>query len=331
MDQEGNEAFERSSDTGSWQHHGFEADDWPMLAHMMESSGADMIEANVSCPYLESTSTSTNLQQHRVVQRLIGQDPEMTRNVVKLTKEGCNIPVMVKLPGGITPSTLTEVATTVEKAGADAISVTNAILGLLGIDIETGIPIPSLENKQGKPETIFSGISGPAMIPIALRCVAQISACVNVPVSGIGGVTDWKSAIEFIMAGARTVQCATAPLLCGYEIVRDMISELKSFMKRKGYASIEDLSGISLKHLGYFNNLKQEPQIKASVDAARCTACTKCISACDTGGNSAIKIDNTGRANKKTQVKAIRIFREQCRGCGLCALVCPEGAISLIN
>jgi dihydropyrimidine dehydrogenase (NAD+) subunit PreA len=306
-------------------------DDWPKLAHMMESEGANMLEVNVSCPYLESSYGTVGVQQHRTVQRLIGQDPQLTRQIVKLTKEGCNIPIIVKLPGGITPSTLSEVATAAESAGADAISVTNTILGLLGIDVETGIPIASLENKQGRPEAIFSGISGPAVGPIALRCVAQISTCVKVPVSGIGGVTNWKSAVEFLMAGAKTVQCATAPLLFGYEIVRNMIAGLQSFMKRKGYASIEDFRGISLKYLGYFRNLEREPRLKAIVDGAKCIACAKCIVACGTGGNSAIKMESMGHAKRRTQVKTVKIMREKCYGCGLCLSVCPKGAISLIN
>ncbi len=310
---------------------GSTSDDWPKLAHMMESGGANMLEVNVSCPYLESSHSGVDDQQNRTVQRLIGQDPQLTRQVVKLTKEGCDIPVIVKLPGGITPSTLSEVATAAESSGADAISVTNTVLGLLGIDVETGIPIASLENKQGRPEAIFSGISGPAVGPIALRCVAQISACVKLPVSGIGGVTNWKSAVEFLMAGAKTVQCATAPLLFGYGIVRNMIAGLQSFMKRKGYASIEDFRGMSLKYLGYFKNLKLEPRLKASVDGTKCIACAKCTIACGTGGNSAIKIESTDSTNRRTQVKTIKIMREKCYGCGLCLSVCPKGAISLIN
>jgi dihydropyrimidine dehydrogenase (NAD+) subunit PreA len=246
---------------------------------------------------------------------LIGQDPGLTREVVKLTKEGCNIPIMVKLPGSVTPSTLNEVATAGEKAGADAIYVTNTILGLLGIDIETGIPTPFLENTQGNPETIFSGISAPAIVPIALRCGAQICACVGIPVSGIGEVTDWKSAMEFVMVGARTLQCATAPLLFGYNIVWDILSKLQVFMKRQEYASIEDFRGVSLKYLGNFSNLKQEPQLKASLEPEKCTVYSRCITACDAGGSSAIKIDNKGYANVKTHLKAIKVLEEQCCGC----------------
>ena len=192
-----------------------EPDEWSEMARIMEEAGADMIEMNVSCPY---TITELGMGME------VGQDPKRLREAIRAVKDGCSLPVMVKLSPNVTPSILTELAKTAEVSGADAISATNTVLGIVGVDIETGIPIPSVEDKGGRLQGIFSGISGPAIKPISLRCVAQIAQAVKIPISGIGGISDWRSAVEFIMVGAKTVQLATAVMVFGYGIIRELIS-----------------------------------------------------------------------------------------------------------
>jgi dihydropyrimidine dehydrogenase (NAD+) subunit PreA len=285
-------------------------EEWTRLARMMEEAGADMVEMNVSCPY---TVTETGMGME------VGQDPLKLREAVKATKEGCSLPVMVKLSPNITPVVLTEIAKTAEAAGADAISATNTLLGIIGINIETGIPISSLENKEGRLQSVFSGISGPAIKPVSLRCVAQIAQSVKIPISGIGGITDWKSAVEFIMVGAKTVQLATAPMVFGYGIIKKLVIGLQEFMEKKGYKSLDDFCGVSLRYFGPFDNLKYEQPIKAVVNEEKCTGCSRCVASCDAGGNNAIRMEE-GVAKVDPQV---------CWGCNLCTLVCPEGAIFL--
>lgn len=308
---------------------GSKLDDWPRLAKMMEEAGADILELNVSCPYLKSSAKQPCGPMDSLVRFQVGQDPELTQSIVAETRKACRIPVTVKLPGGIAPSNLTDVAKAVEKAGADAISVTNTILGLLGIDIESGIPIPFLMDKRGQPKALFSGISGPAIRPISLRCVAQIAACTKVQVAGVGGITDWRSATEFLMAGATCVQCATGPLIYGYDIVKAMTKGLQVFMERKGFESIDDFRGSSLKYFSTFEALDLDPAVKAIIDDKRCNICGRCIVACNTGGNYAIIACEPRILNAKAQAKSMYIRSEKCVGCGLCLAICPKRAISL--
>lgn len=291
-------------------------EEWRELAGIMERAGADMIEMNASCPY---TITELGMGME------VGQDPEKMREAVKATKKGCSIPVIAKLSPNITPTTLTEVARAAESAGADAISATNTALGVVGINVETGVPIPCLENKQGKPQSVFSGISGPAIKPVALRCVAQIAQAVKIPISGIGGITDWSSAVEFMMVGARTVQVGTAAMVFGHGVIRKLTSGLEQFMTRKGYKSLDDFRGISLQYFGLFDNLKYEQPIRARVDFEKCTSCGKCVASCSGGASNAIAmLQVAGYEQPKAQVDP-----KVCWGCALCTLVCPVDAISL--
>lgn len=293
---------------------GFEPDDWGRLAQMMEEAGADMLELNISCPYIGPKRSQYGLG----VEILIGEDPQATAEVVRIVKEACSVPVMAKLPSSVTPSVFTDVAMAAVKAGADALSATNTVLGIIGIDVETGIPLAAVENKQGNPQSILGGISGPALRPIALRCVAQLATSVKVPISGVGGIVDWKSAVEFVMLGAKTVQCGTGPMVYGYGIIKKMIKGLQDFMERRGYKAIEDFRGKSLRFFGPFDNLKLEQPVKAVIDEGKCINCGFCAVACNAGGAGAIKIEG-----------AITIDKKLCKGCGLCATVCPTAAIRL--
>jgi dihydroorotate dehydrogenase (NAD+) catalytic subunit len=195
-------------------------------AQVMEDAGADMLEINVSCPHAGS-------------RRLIGQDSQRTFEVVKAVRSSVDIPIMVKLTPNVTD--ITEVAEAAIEAGANAISAINTIKALY-IDIERCVPI--LSNKVG-------GMSGFAIKPIAVRCVAEIALKISalgvkVDVVGVGGINNGKDAVEFIMAGASAVQVGTAVLYQGIDVFGNIVKEIEQFMEEKGYGSIQKIKGISL-------------------------------------------------------------------------------------
>ncbi|MFQ5819218.1 MAG: NAD-dependent dihydropyrimidine dehydrogenase subunit PreA [Candidatus Heimdallarchaeota archaeon] len=283
-----------------------EPDNWIKLTQIIEQTGVDMLELNFSCPHGAP-------DKH--MGAFLGQDPELVRLLTKTVKENCSIPVIVKL----TPN-VTSIAPIVEAGaagGADGFSAINTVLSLIGIDIETGLPFP---NSQGK--STFGGYSGPAVRPIALRIVAQVAKTVDLPISGIGGVDSWKNAIEFMMVGAKTVQVCTAVMWRGYKIIEKWKEELSSFMKRKGYHTLNDFIGQSLNHIGIFGDLEVEPPIKAHVKYPdKCTSCGKCVTACSDGAYSAITLEN----------EIAQINSTLCDGCGLCVYICPTEAINMVE
>lgn len=286
-------------------------EDWSELAGSMEQAGAQMIEMNVACPYGSTGELGMGLE--------VGQNSRRLREAIKATKTGSSLPVMVKLSANLTPTKLAEIAKTSENAGADAISATNTLLGIVGINIETGFPIACVESKEGTMQSTLSGISGSAIKPFGLRCVAQIAKTVKLPISGVGGITEWKNAVEYIMVGAKITQLATAPMVFGYAMITDLIKGLKEFMKRKGYENVDTFCGLSLEHLGRFSDLRYEQPITATIDERRCKGCGRCVVSCEAGGNDAINIKE----------KVAKVDPELCWGCNLCTLVCPLGAISL--
>jgi dihydroorotate dehydrogenase (NAD+) catalytic subunit len=157
-------------------------DQYQIAAAKLESSAVDAIELNLSCPNISR-------------QGLLGDDPAGTANVVRLARKASHKPLWVKLP----PSARPEVALAAQAEGADAISAVNTFRGM-AIDINTGTPVFS---------NVVAGVSGPAIKPLALRVVYELSSSLQIPVVGIGGITDWRDVIEFIMAGAWAVQVGT--------------------------------------------------------------------------------------------------------------------------
>ncbi|MCD6569795.1 MAG: tRNA-dihydrouridine synthase, partial [Deltaproteobacteria bacterium] len=229
------------------------------VASMVAETGyVSMIEINVSCPM-----PAEKVGMH------IGRDPKLTAEQVKAVKEVIDLPVTVKLSPNF--AYLDEIAKEAEKAGADAISATNSVQALYGIDIETGKPILPA----------FGGYSGPAIKPITLRCVAKIARAVRIPVSGIGGISTWRDVVEFIMAGATTVQICTAVMWKGLKIFKELSDGLRAFMERKGYEKITDFRGIALKHLTTVEELAKEPPMHAIVDKSLCNGCGLCANICE--------------------------------------------------
>jgi len=256
----------------------------------------DIFELNVSCP-MPAAGVGMN----------IGKSCELTGEQVKAVKEVCpDIPLMPKMTPNV--SDIAAVAKECEDAGADAIAATNSVQALVGVDVETSMPLLPA----------FGGYSGPAVHPIMLRCVAQIAQAVKIPISGIGGVSTWRGAVEMMMVGATTVQIGTAVLWTGYKVIPDVIKGIESFMERKGYKSPAEFVGIALKHLTTTEEMTKRPWRVPELNPDLCIGCANCVKVC---GYEALEMQE----NKKP-----KIIIENCDGCGLCVQWCPTSALKLI-
>ncbi len=178
--------------------------------------GVDAIEVNISCP---------NVKEGGVA---FGTDPRAANEVTRAVKRACDLPVIVKLSPNVTD--ICEIARAVEDAGADCVSLINTILGM-AIDIERRRPV--LGN-------VFGGLSGPAIRPIAVRMVWQVARTVKIPVIGIGGISNFRDALEFLMAGASAVQVGTATLV-DPGASEKILTGIVDFMVRNNYSSIGEL------------------------------------------------------------------------------------------
>jgi len=290
---------------------GENVDAWVNDALAAEKGGADFLELNYSCPYVPGIGL------------VIGVNLELQRAVIKAIKDKCGLPVMAKLNAALSTETLIESAKGCVVAGVDAISTTNAIAGSMGVDIETARPHACDLDETGKLSMLSGGVSGPAIKPIGLRAVAELRSEVDVPICGIGGISEWESAVEYMMLGANVVQLCTAVMIHGFPIIKGLVSGLEAFMERKGYRRIEDFVGIVSKKypIGAFG-VEKQPR-KMIIDEAKCTGCGLCLRACEASysqlGEYAMRIED-GLA---------KIDYDRCLCCNCCMFACPTGAISV--
>ncbi len=192
-------------------------EEYGRLAALLNLPGyIDAIEVNISCPNVKAGGIA------------FGALPESAAEVTRAVKKETDLPVIVKLSPNVTD--ITSIALAVEKAGADAVSLINTLLGM-AIDIDKRRPV--LAN-------IFGGLSGPAIKPIALRMVWQVAEVVEIPVIGIGGISTWRDAVEFFMAGASAVQIGTATLATPDAAIQ-IVNGLERFMEEQGIKGIEEL------------------------------------------------------------------------------------------
>ncbi|MDI6892967.1 MAG: NAD-dependent dihydropyrimidine dehydrogenase subunit PreA [Actinomycetota bacterium] len=281
-----------------------DASSWQKVAKKMQDAGADMLELNLSCPLTE---------EERAVGATIGQDPKLTREIVKWVKEVTHIPVMVKLTSNVTD--ITSIARAAEEGGADALSAINTVLSFVGIDLKKMEPRISVGGMSA-----FGGYSGPAIKPIALRCVAQAAKSTKLPISGVGGISTWEDAVEFFMAGASTVQLCTAVMFKGHRIIDRLKDGVSDYLREKGFDSIKDIVGRVLPKLTSIEKLDFIYRVIPQVDISECTKCGLCHLACRDAGYEAIELD---------EEKLPIVNEERCGSCGLCSQVCPARAISL--
>jgi dihydropyrimidine dehydrogenase (NAD+) subunit PreA len=280
---------------------------WQELARMAEDAGCDGLELNFSCPHG---------MPEKGMGAAIGQDPRITKRITGWVKEVARTPVMVKMTPNITDMRIP--ARAAKAAGADALAAINTVQTLLGVDLESLTPIPTVSGKGA-----YGGYSGPAVKPIALRFISEIANDpeLGLPISGMGGLSTWQDAAEFLLVGATTLQVTTAIMRYGYRIIDDLREGLANYMKEKGFAKVSDMIGLSLSKISRHEDLARTPKLVASINRDLCIKDDICYIVCQDAGHQAITLDKD---------RLPKVDKDECGGCSLCMHVCPvEGCITM--
>ncbi len=284
---------------------------WQRILPKIEAAGADGVELNLGCPHGMS---------ERNMGAAIGQVPEYVEMVTRFAKAHTSLPVIVKLTPNIT--NILYPAEAARRGGADAVSLINTISSLIGVDLDSMSPIPAVDGKAS-----HGGYCGPAVKPIALTMVADIARSpetAGLPISGMGGITTWRDAAEFIALGSGNVQVCTAAMVYGFKIVEDMIDGMQNWMDEKGYTSIDAFVGAAVPNVIDWKDLNLNYVEKAVIDQDLCIKCGRCYIACEDAAHQAISVRGDGEP-------VYEVVDEECVGCNLCANVCPvENCITMV-
>jgi dihydropyrimidine dehydrogenase (NAD+) subunit PreA len=276
---------------------------WKAILPMVEDTGADGVELNFGCPHG---------MNERGMGSAVGQVPEYIEMVARWCKLYTKLPVIVKLTPNITD--IRHPARAAKAGGADAVSLINTVNSVMGVDLRTMRMNPSV-GAQGS----HGGYCGPAVKPIALAMVAEIArdrATAGLPISGIGGITTWRDAAEFIALGAGTVQVCTAAMVYGFRIAQDLCDGLSNFMDEAGYASVAQMVGRAVPSVTDWNQLNLNHVEKAVIDPDLCIQCGRCHVVCEDTSHQAITAVKDGRRH-------FEVVEAECVGCNLCASICP--------
>lgn len=280
-----------------------EEESWKAILPLVEETGADGIELNFGCPHGMS---------ERGMGAAVGQVPEYVEMVVRWCKQYSRMPVITKLTPNITD--IRRPARAAFNGGTDAVSLINTISSITSVNIDTFSPEPSIDGKG-----THGGYCGPAVKPIALNMVAEIARDMEtrgLPISGIGGVTTWRDAVEFMALGAGNVQVCTAAMTYGFKIVQEMITGLSNYMDEKGFASVDEIVGRAVPNVTDWQYLNLNYVTKARINQDLCISCGRCHIACEDTSHQAITNSFDGK-------RMFVVKDEECVGCNLCVNVCP--------
>ncbi len=200
---------------------GDSAEEFAELASKMEDYGTVALELNLSCPHAAGYGAE------------VGSDPKMVKAIVSTVKSSVDIPVWAKL----TPNTksIADLGRAAEEGGADAVVAINTLKAMI---ISPEMRRPVLSNK-------FGGLSGPAIKPVGVRAVYDLYNALDIPVIGVGGISNWRDAAEYIMAGASAFQIGSAIGMIGPLVFNDINKGLEPLMKDYGYGSIREMVGVA--------------------------------------------------------------------------------------
>ncbi len=280
-------------------------EDWQSLVERLEQAGVDMIECSFSCP-------QGNIGEDPG--KMLAQSVSATELTARWVKEAARkVPVSIKITPHVTD--IVEVAKAVKRSGCDALTASNSIQALMGIDIHTFVPHPGLGAKS-----TYSGMTGPAIKPITLRTIAEIARNVDIAILGTGGASTWSDAVEFMAVGAGIVEFCTVVMHHGFRVIADLRSGMSHYLDEMGFSSPRDIVRRAIPTIVTHDELPRQT-VRSHIDHKTCIGCDVCYIACQDGGPMAIERGS----NRIPQVD-----RERCVGCGLCQHVCPvDGCISM--
>jgi dihydropyrimidine dehydrogenase (NAD+) subunit PreA len=286
---------------------------WHELVKRVQDAGVDGFELNFGCPHGMS---------ERGMGSAVGQVPDLVRQNTEWVVEVAEVPVIVKLTPNITD--IRHTARAAVQGGANAVSMINTINSLMGVDLDTWLPIPHVDGKGA-----HGGYCGPAVKPIALHMVADCARDpqVSVPISGIGGISTWQDAVEFLLMGATGVQVCTAVMHHGFRIVEDMIDGLNNYLEERNLSSVTELIGKAVHRYTIWGNLNLEYKVVARIDQEKCIHCNKCYIACEDASHQCID-----RVEQEAGPAKLVVREEDCVGCNLCSMVCPvDDCITMVE
>ena len=274
---------------------------WKKILPLVEDTGADGVELNFGCPHGMS---------ERGMGAAVGQVPEYIEMVTRWVKQYTRMPCIVKLTPNITD--ILKPAEAALSGGADAVSLINTISSITSVNLDLFAPEPTIGTKG-----THGGYCGPAVKPIALNMIADIARSPNtsgLPISGIGGVTTWRDAAEFMVMGAGNVQVCTAAMTYGFKIVEEMISGLSDWMNEKQITSTSDIVGKAIPNYTDWQYLNLNYVAKAKINQDLCINCGRCFAACEDTSHQAISMSDD---------RKFTVIDEECVACNLCVNVCP--------
>jgi dihydropyrimidine dehydrogenase (NAD+) subunit PreA len=309
---------------------------WREIIRRIEDTGADGVELNYGCPHGMS---------ERGMGAAVGQVPEYCEQITGWVMEAAKIPVIVKLTPNV--ANIAAPARAALSAGASALSLINTVNSIIGVDLDTLELTPSIGGKGG-----HGGYAGPAVKPIALNMLAALGTDTDVfragaPVSGMGGISSWQDAAEFLLLGASSLQVCTAVMHYGFRIIEDLCDGVSNWMDAHGFSSVRELIGKSLHRVSDFKDFDLSFRAVARIDASKCVQCNLCYVACNDAAHQCIDLVNAagevvrpyaydGRSNGKRAAIETRphpvVREDDCVGCRLCYNVCPvEHCIEMVT
>lgn len=277
--------------------------EWQSLVKTLNNTPIDAFELNFSCPHG---------MPERNIGMAIGTNTEISILITSWVKSVATKPVFVKLTPNVTD--IAWIARAVENAGADGLAAINTVQSFMGIDLDTLEPVLNIDG-----HSTYGGLSGEAVKPIGFRCVAQLRQNSDLPILGMGGISSWEDAAQYIALGSDAVQICTEVMLNGYGIINGLKTGLLNYLEAKGFKSISELKNIAVQKITTHEKLNKQSHVYPSIDKEKCIKCGKCVKICSESEYHALSLDKEN----------LSINKDQCAGCSLCSHVCPKEAIKM--
>ena len=280
-----------------------EREEWQNLVKTLNETPIDAFELNFSCPHG---------MPERNIGMAIGTSAEISILITSWVKAVATKPVFIKLTPNVTD--ITWIAKAVERAGADGLAAINTVQSFMGINLDTLEPILNIDGYS-----TYGGLSGEAVKPIGFKCVAQLRQNSDLPILGMGGISTWEDAAQYIALGSDAVQICTEVMINGYKIIDGLKSGLLNYLETKGFNDLSELKNIAVEKITSHEKLNKKSHLYPLIDKEKCVSCGKCARICAESEYHALCLEKN----------SLLLNKESCAGCSLCSHVCPKEAIKM--